>query len=264
MLLTDGGIGTMRVGLDGEATFVRSGEIFEIGEDCVFASNGGNIAVLSRRRNEAKIVVATGVIASFTVFTKIGIVGSIRARLVFCPDECTVEVIEKEGKRTVLCQTEARIGAITVAVGFRVVVVATLDGMLRICDSVTGQRVRKVDIGGSATMIAVTPTWGYIMAVADGVISILNINGLAIAKKRVAERFRSWRPFTTVTDFDYMLVETEGKGMGYFHALRPESLALFHELKEPLAAVEFDRKLGAFIFITRTGHVIVLPHPLIV
>jgi len=161
----------------------------------------------------------------------------------------------------VKCTTRSRITNLTVDSAFKVVGVSTIDGFIHVFDLLTGNLVQSTFLNGEPRLLMVTPKWGYVLALCDDVISVLNVNGLLLKQERVKASIAQWSPFCSLADFDYAVFETTQGRLGFFDVFHPEKATVFYQIREPVASVLFDCAVGSFMLIAKSGHVTVLPHP---
>jgi hypothetical protein len=179
--------------------------------------------------------------------------------VLFCPDGASVAAVGRAGFRQ-LCAARGPVALIAADRTFRIVAVATTDGLVRVFDLPTGSEVRGADIGGEARLLAITPKWGCVVAaVADDVV-VLSVNGELVTRQRLPWRIAAWWPFASVVDFDHVAFVTEARAVGTFEALHPDRNTLFQEAKGSLAAVLFDAVSGSFVLLSEEGQLLVLPY----
>jgi hypothetical protein len=86
------------------------------------------------------------------------------------------------------------------------------------------------------------------------------VNGLLLKKHQIGEQITAMFAFASQKDFDYVAFVTKRNRVGLFEALHPEKSWVFHEGKEPIVAVLFERLTSSFIVLSQSGHVTFLPH----
>jgi hypothetical protein len=236
--------------------------------DAVFARGSCSIAALSRDKNMGWIIRDGQIADSFPVFTDLDIIACTGDKLLFCPDGCSVATACHRGVK-LLFQAVSRIARIATDVFFKIVVVSTIDGFIHVFDLTTGSRVRSVDIGEEAAALLITRKWGYIIAMADGLVHVLTVNGVLV--KQVRLKFGNdqnvsvigWFPVVSRTDFDYVVFVTVDQKLGIFEAFYPEKAYGFHEVKEQVSNIWLCRATGSFMLLSPSGCVQFVPHPLL-
>jgi hypothetical protein len=180
--------------------------------------------------------------------------------LLFCPDACTVVGIKRKATR-VLCRTDCRIANLCADTTFQIVAVSTVDGKIGIYDLGNGEAVRSADVGHPARLLAITPKWGYVVAISGETVSVLTVNGELIKKVMVELAVIAWWTFSSKTAFDFFAVESTGGKMWIMDAFCPENFWQFYDAKEPVSGVIVESDSMTFVIVTRSGHIKIIAHP---
>jgi hypothetical protein len=183
--------------------------------------------------------------------------------VLFCPDGASVAAVAlRSGAVRPVCPAFGRVARLAADAVFRIVAVATVEGQLQVCDLLTGERVRAADLGAAADLLAVTPKWGYVVALARGSIVVLSVNGEVLRRRDAPWAIVAWFPFASPADMDFIAFVTKEQKVGAFEPIRPEAGWVFHESRPAVRAVAFDPAIMAFVIVSEHGNVALVPAPL--
>jgi hypothetical protein len=260
--LSDGSVGTLsyEVG-DLRPSFVA--QPGQIPESAVISGGARKLVGFVREKCQLTVVGVQKPIATFNVYADCAEIAPIGEDVYFCPDGASVAKISlRSGTVRPLCPAFGRVARIAADTGFRIIAIATMDGIVHVCELLTGELVNSANVEGEAKLLVITPRWGYVIALVGGWVVVLNVDGVVLRMVEAAWPMSAWFPFVSPSDFDYVAFVTEDRKIGMFEPLQPASGWPFHEAQEPLVAVLFDRSCRAFVLISIGGIVSVIPHPL--
>jgi len=182
-------------------------------------------------------------------------------RALCCTDSCSVTMVATSGRMRIACHTSSRISSLCADPDFKVIVVATIDGMIHVFNALTGALVRSCSLGGEPRKMLITPVWGFILVLIRNVVTILNVNGLVLKEFDMKQVIVNWFAFAWYNDFDYIVFVTEAGRVGIFEAFHPEESREFHEVREQISNIHLDRESGSLLILAQNGTINVLPHP---
>jgi hypothetical protein len=241
-------------------TIQRRQEAVDMAEDLSVTTGPGRIIAFSRDRRQLSVIEERST-STFTLFAESDAIFCLGEQLFFCPDASSVATISIRGEAAQpFCQAFSRVVRIHADGIFKIVVVATMDGVVRIFDLLTGDLVRAVDVGGEAKLLAVAPKWGLVVAAVGNDVVVMNVNGVLLRRTEVAEVFVPWTACASHRDFDWIVFATEAGKVGAFEALHPERTVAIHDIKEAVAAVVFDAQAEAITVISKRGSAAIVPH----
>jgi hypothetical protein len=246
---------------DLKCSISKSTDSVSLTPDTAVSSSSNAIAVFSADANSAAIIRADMKITTCTVFTHLQFVATACDLLFFCPDGFSIAFVSQSAQTRTLCQTLSRIARIAADTEFKLLICSTIDGNLLIYSIPDGRFVTSVNLGGEARLLMVTPKWGFLLALSVDLLSVLNVNGLVIKQCVLSERIAAWFPFSSASGFDCVAFQSVTGCIGWFPAFEPQNISRFHEQKEPVANIVFDRSTCSFVLVGQSGQIKVLPHP---
>jgi hypothetical protein len=240
--------------------FVRRPETIELTKDIVFVGRSPRIIGFSRERNSLTVIEEGRGCGNYLLHAASDALCCFGSDIVFCPDDASLALFSPASCVRKLCPARSRVVRLCADKVFRVVIAATAEGFLRFFDANGGEMVREVDVGGEVELILVTPKWGLVVVCVKGEIVLFNVNGLLLKRRQMGDQITAAFAFASQKDFDYVAFVTERNRVGLFEALHPEKSWVFHDGKEPIVAVLFERPTASFIVLSQSGHVTFLPH----
>jgi hypothetical protein len=263
VVLVDGTLGTISFAVENSVRVTFTQKAGQVPSDVSYTATERKLAALQSDRCLVTVVDDRKPITQVTVYADTDIVWPIRDDLIFCPDAASVACLAlRSGGVRPLTPAFARIVRIAADPVFRIVAIATIDGDIHICDLTTGQLVRSTTAGGEVALLAITPKWGDVVALARGSIFVMNVNGVVLRRAEAAYPMSAWFPFSSLSDFDFVAFVTDEGTMGLFEPLMPDRAWPFHEGGARVLAVSFDKALRALVLLGQRGEVHVVPHPL--
>jgi hypothetical protein len=235
--------------------------MIDVAEDMVFVTSIAKIVGFGRGSRLVTVIEDGKANSPLALFAENDIIFCLGEQLLFCPHSSSLALFSLRGEGiTTLCQTLSRVVKVYADKTFKIVVVSTIDGFVRVFDLLTGDLVRAVDIGGEAMLIGVTPKWGLIVVYIRNEFFVLNVNGLLLKREKLTETIVNWFTFSSQKDFDVVVYVTASRKVGVFDPLHPEMTQSLHEMKDEVVNVFFDPSVAEFMIVSKGGHISVVPH----
>jgi hypothetical protein len=129
----------------------------------------------------------------------------------------------------------AQVGAALVAVAaswrFRIVACAALDGVVLIFELETGAEIMNYQTKDDITLMAITPGWGFVLAVSREKVFLFTANGELVKVVGLTMEIAQMFVHQSLSGQDCMSFVSSTGEMGVFEAFYPEQLELIGKVK---------------------------------
>jgi hypothetical protein len=249
------------------ATFSCEGGVLtqhgQIPNDAIITVGMRNVVGFVREKCQLTVVDIQKSMMTFNIDADNSVMAVVGEDVYFCPDGASVAKMSvRSGTIRFLCPAFGKVARIAADSVFRIIAIATIEGILHVCELLTGEIVNSTNIEGIAKLLVITPRWGYVIALVGGWVVVLNVNGVMLRRVEALWPMFEWFTFVSPDDFDYVAFVTDDRKIGMFEPLQPNRGWPFHEVEEPIVTVLFDRSCRAFVIISKEGKISIIPHPL--
>lgn len=238
-------------------------ETIDITPNTSFAYNQCGCVIYTPEKKTAVVYKDSKLIGTFTLFCETNIFVYCENSFIFCPDFCTISIVEeykKDAKPSVLTLSSCKISALCASPRFRVFAYGTIDGNISVhALNRHGTFVNRANIQGEPEFLIITRNYGYIVAATSTKIIVMTINGEIIREAEMNRQIQGLYAFEHLGQ-DLIAYVTSDHQISYFHALYPDKSTTFYETKENIQAITYNMGCESFIIVS-TDSIRFIPFP---
>lgn len=174
--------------------------------------------------------------------------------LVYCETSTSLRI------NTDLYFTSSKIHAFCASFEFRIVVLATIDGVVTVVSMKNHRKVKSVRLDGQRVLeITITPALGFIIALTAESLWVMDVNGTVLRKNPRSRGMRMLSPFRGSDGIDYVAFVDGSGNVGAFEAFYPENISCdLCEVVDPVS-LRFSRLYQSIVTTTPDGVITIAP-----
>lgn len=228
---------------------------------CIFSGYGKKVVVYNPSKYALQVI--RGLENSETMFLKIDkkhlICGD--TTVLYCYDDCCVcsKSFSSETNK-ILYQSNTPIFYLASQPQFKIFIIVTIENILSVHSSLTGEIVNSLKINSEIEHIIATLKWCLINVFTNEEIIILSVNGELLKKVPNSYKIKSIFTFSTCTCFDYIVFVDELLNIYMFESYYPEKIEQIGKADSVVKFVLYDPTISSIILICNNGIIQIIPH----
>jgi hypothetical protein len=229
----------------------------------VFSSHKKNVFVYERKLMNVKRLHDTACVGESSMYSETNMIVCCDSEtVVLCPTRTAVSMRSFDGIDKSLCYTESPITRLAVNIAYKMFAVSTLDGRVSLYSSRSGNKVGHVTFTKEVLEMVTTPKLGFVVAFTRDEVTIINVNGEAMKTEPFVMGIRKIFTFASEHDFDFVIVQTANNVLGFFEAFYPENFVELDVVPDEVIWAMHCPAITAFLVLTKTGSLRVIPQTL--